>query len=104
MMGMKEAIVEACSNSLITVTEAMQLFSIIMESEVSEVDKDFKPKEIMKLSSFKKVHITESVIEECKKKYPDLKHVRCKDTDTYKCDGYMWLDGENLVCHVGSCE
>ena len=103
-MEMKEAIVEACRNSLITATEAMQLFSIITESEVSEVDKDFKPKENMKLSSFKKVHITESVIEEYKKKYPDLKHVRCKDTDEYTCDGYMWLDEENLVCHVGSCE
>lgn len=66
-MEMKEAIVEACRNNLITATEAMQLFSIITESEVSEVDKDFKPKESMKLSSFKKVHITESVIEEYKK-------------------------------------
>ena len=44
MMEIKEAIVEACSNSLITATEAMQLFSIITESEVSKVDKDFKPK------------------------------------------------------------
>lgn len=103
-MGIKEIIVEACSGDLITATEAINLFSIVTESEVSKVDKDFKPKENMKLSSFQKIHITESVIEEYKSKYPDLSHVRCKDTDTYKCDGYMWMDGENLVCHVGSCQ
>lgn len=103
-MGIKETIVEACSGDLITATEAINLFSIVTESEVSKVDKDFKPKERMKLSSFQKIHITEPVIEEYKSKYPDLSHVRCKDTDTYKCDGYMWMDGENLVCHVGSCQ
>ena len=70
----------------------------------STVDKNFKPKNRINLSSLKKVHITEAVIEKYKKQYPDLRHVRCKDTDTYKCDGYMWFDKENLVAQVGSCE
>lgn len=70
----------------------------------STVDKNFKPKDRINLSSLKKVHITEAVIEKYKKQYPDLRHVRCKDTDTYKCDGYMWFDDENLVAQVGSCE
>lgn len=70
----------------------------------STIDKNFKPKEKINLSSLKKVHITEAVIEKYKKQYPDLCHVRCKDTDTYKCDGYMWFDNENLVAQVGSCE
>lgn len=70
----------------------------------STVDKNFKPKDRINLSSLKKVHITEAVIEKYKKQYPNLRHVRCKDTDTYKCDGYMWFDNENLVAQVGSCE
>ena len=70
----------------------------------STIDKNFKPKNRINLSSLKKVHITEAVIEKYKKQYPDLRHVRCKDTDTYKCDGYMWFDNENLVAQVGSCE
>ena len=70
----------------------------------STVDKNFKPKEKINLSSLKRVHITEAIIEKYKKQYPDLRHVRCKDTDTYKCDGYMWFDKENLVAQVGSCE
>ena len=70
----------------------------------SELNKNFKPKEKMNLSSLKKIHITESVIEKYKKEYPVLRHVRCKDTKEYKCDGYMWFDGDELVCHVGSCE
>lgn len=70
----------------------------------STVDKNFKPKDRINLSSLKKVHITEAVIEKYKKQYPDLRHVRCKDTDTYKCDGYIWFDNDNLVAQVGSCE
>lgn len=70
----------------------------------STVDKNFKPKDRIELSSLKRVHITEAIIEKYKKQYPDLRHVRCKDTDTYKCDGYMWFDKENLVAQVGSCE
>ena len=70
----------------------------------STVDKNFKPKEKINLSSLKRVHITEAVIEKYKKQYPDLRHVRCKDTDTYKCDGYIWFDNDNLVAQVGSCE
>lgn len=70
----------------------------------STVDKNFKPKDRIELSSLKRVHITEAIIEKYKKQYPDLRHVRCKDTDTYKCDGYMWFDKDSLVAQVGSCE
>ena len=77
--------------------------STLLET-ASTVDKNFKPKEKINLSSLKRVHITEAVIEKYKKQYPDLRHVRCKDTDTYKCDGYIWFDNDNLVAQVGSCE
>lgn len=77
--------------------------SMLLET-ASTIDKNFKPKNKIELSSLKRVHITEAVIEKYKKQYPDLRHVRCKDTDTYKCDGYMWFDKENLVAQVGSCE
>lgn len=70
----------------------------------STIDKNFKPKDRIELYSLKRVHITEAIIEKYKKQYPDLRHVRCKDTDTYKCDGYMWFDKENRVAQVGSCE
>lgn len=77
--------------------------SMLLET-ASTVDKNFKPKDRIELSSLKRVHITEAIIEKYKKQYPDLRNVRCKDTDTYKCDGYMWFDKENLVAQVGSCE
>lgn len=77
--------------------------SMLLET-ASTIDKNFKPKNKIELSSLKRVHITEAIIEKYKKQYPDLRHVRCKDTDTYKCDGYMWFDKENLVAQVGSCE
>lgn len=77
--------------------------SMLLET-ASTVDRNFKPKDRIELSSLKRVHITETIIEKYKKQYPDLRHVRCKDTDTYKCDGYMWFDKENLVAQVGSCE
>lgn len=77
--------------------------SMLLET-ASTVDKNFKPKDRIELSSLKRVHITEAIIEKYKKQYPDLRHVRCKDTDTYKCDGYMWFDKENRVAQVGSCE
>lgn len=77
--------------------------SMLLET-ASTVDKNFKPKDRIELSSLKRVHITEAIIEKYKKQYSDLRHVRCKDTDTYKCDGYMWFDKENLVAQVGSCE
>lgn len=77
--------------------------SMLLET-TSTIDKNFKPKDRIELSSLKRVHITEAIIEKYKKQYPDLRHVRCKDTDTYKCDGYMWFDKENLVAQVGSCE
>ena len=68
-------------------------------------DDQFKQKELLKLSSFKKVRITKAVIDKYRKEYPDLKHVRCEDTAKYKCDGYIWLDRQDkLVCQVGSCE
>lgn len=79
--------------------------TILSESEVSNIDKNFKPKEKINISSLKRVRITESIIEKYKKQYPDLRQVRCKDTDTYKCDGYIWFDNNNnLVAQVGSCE
>lgn len=77
--------------------------SMLLET-ASTIDKNFKPKDRIELSSLKRIHITEAIIEKYKKQYPDLRHVRCKDTDTYKCDGYMWFDKENLVAQVGSCE
>lgn len=77
----------------------------LLHEEKSELDDDFKPKKRISLSSLKKIRITDSVIEKYKKEYPVLKHVRCRDTSEYKCDGYMWFDSQNeLVCHVGSCE
>lgn len=76
----------------------------ILDETKSTIDKDFKPKGKLSLSSFKKIHIDENVIKRYEKDYPILKHVRCKDTNEYICDGYMWLDNEKLVCVVGSCE
>ena len=71
----------------------------------SEIDKDFIPKEKINLSSLKKVEITEDIINKYKKEYSVLRHVRCKDTKEYVCDGYMWMSRDNkLVCYVGSCE
>ena len=71
----------------------------------SEIDKDFIPKEKIKLSSLKKIRITEELINKYKKDYPVLRHVRCKDTKEYICDGYMWMNHDDkLVCYVGSCE
>ena len=74
------------------------------ESVSSTVSKDHKQKGYISLSSLKKVHITESVINKYKKEYPVLRHVRCKDTDEYICDGYMWFKENDLVCYVGSCQ
>lgn len=71
----------------------------------SEIDKDFIPKEKINLSSLKKIEITEDIINRYKKEYSVLRHVRCKDTKEYVCDGYMWMTRDNkLVCYVGSCE
>ena len=72
------------------------------ESVSSTVSKDHKQKGHIKLSSLKKVRITEYLIDKYKKEYPVLRHVRCKDTDEYVCDGYMWFKDDNLVCYVGS--
>lgn len=77
--------------------------SIITE-EKSTIDRDFKLKGHKNLSSFKKIHITENVINKYKTKYPYLKNVRCKDTKESICDGYIWIDDDKLVCMVGSCE
>lgn len=86
---------------LIRVNESALLESVAK----SEVDKNFVKKETIKLSSFKKIEITEELINKYKKEYPVLRHVRCKDTKEYICDGYMWMnDKDELVCYVGSCE
>lgn len=74
------------------------------ESVSSTVSKDHKQKGHIKLSSLKKVRITEYLIDKYKKEYPVLRHVRCKDTDEYVCDGYMWFKDDDLVCYVGSCQ
>ena len=85
------------------INESVRLISI--HEEKSELDKNFKDKEKIKLSSLKKIHITEEIINKYKKEYPVLKHVRCKDTSEYICDGYMWMNNEDeLVCYVGSCQ
>lgn len=76
----------------------------ITESVKSDVDPNYKPKGKINLSSLKMVHITESVIDKYKKQYPFLRHVRCKDTKEYVCDGYIWFDGGELAAMVGSCE
>ena len=74
---------------------------IPLNESASKLNVRFKSKNKLDLSTFKKTHITKNVID----KYPELKHVRCKDTAEYKCDGYIWLDKDNnLVCQVGSCE
>lgn len=78
--------------------------SNVNESVSSTVSKDHKQKGYISLSSLKKVHITESIINKYKKEYPVLRHVRCKDTNEYICDGYMWFKENDLVCYVGSCQ
>ena len=77
---------------------------IIEEGTKSSLDSNYKPKGKKSLSSFKRVHITEAVIDKYKKEYPFLKHVRCKDTKEYICDGHIWFDSDELVAMVGSCE
>ena len=87
------------------VSESCTSESIFIANETkSTIDKNFRAKGKLSLSSFKKIRINERIIEKYKKEYPLLKHVRCKDTNEYICDGYMWLDGDKLVCVVGSCE
>ena len=78
-------------------------YQIATESNTT-LDNNYESKGKKKLSSFKRVHITDSVIEKYKKEYPFLKHVRCKDTNEYICDGYIWFDNDKLVANVGSCE
>ena len=78
--------------------------TITTESVKSELDSNFVSKDKLNLSSLKQIKITEEIINKYKKDYPVLRHVRCKDTKEYKCDGYMWLNNNELVCHVGSCE
>ena len=75
----------------------------INESVSSSLDANYISKGKKNLSSFKKVHITETIINKYKKEYPFLKHVRCKDTDQYICDGYIWFDNDKLAAMVGSC-
>lgn len=76
----------------------------LTEGMSNTIKKDHKQKGHIKLSSLKKVRITEYFIDKYKKEYPVLRHVRCKDTDEYVCDGYMWFKDDNLVCYVGSCQ
>ena len=62
----------------------------IHETSVSsELDKNYKTKGKKSLSDFKCIKINEDNI----KQFKELKHLRIKN-----CDGYMYLDGDNLVC------
>lgn len=97
-MDIKKALIEGNDDKIVRINE-----SYINESK-SSIDDNYKPKGKKNLSSFKKVHITESVIDKYKKEYPFLKHVRCKDTEEYICDGYVWFNDDELVAMVGSCE
>lgn len=74
-----------------------------MQESASTLNPNYQPKGSIDLSSLKKVHITEALINEYKNKYPCLRHVRCKDTKDYTCDGYCWFKDFDLVCMVGSC-
>ena len=76
----------------------------LTEGMSNTIKKDHKQKGHIKLSSLKKVRITEYLIDKYKKEYPVLRHVRCKDTDEYVCDGYMWFKDDSLVGYVGSCQ
>lgn len=84
--------------------ESVPLSYFIYESVKSKMTDDFKVKGKLKLSSFKKVRITEEIIKKYKNEYSCLRHIRCKDTKEYICDGYLWLDNDQLVCIVGSCK
>lgn len=92
-MDIKKALLEGDDKKIVRINESK-----------STIDTNFKPKGKKNLSSFKKVHITESVIDKYKKEYPFLKNVRCKDAEEYVCDGYIWFDNDELVAMVGSCE
>ena len=62
----------------------------IHETSVSsELDKNYKTKGKKSLSDFKCIKINEDNI----KQFKELKHLRIKN-----CDGYMYLDGDNLAC------
>ena len=62
----------------------------IHETSVSsELDKNYKTKGKKSLSDFKCIKINEYNI----KQFKELKHLRTKN-----CDGYMYLDGDNLAC------
>jgi len=92
-MDIKKALIEGFDGKVVRINESK-----------STIDKNYEPKGKKNLSSFKKVHITETVIDKYKKEYPFLKHVRCKDTKEYICDGYIWFDNDELAAMVGSCE
>lgn len=104
-MDIKKGLLEGIDDKVIKINEsAIEEFAYYLEGTKSDLQNDYKPKGKKKLSSFNKVHITESVISKYKKEYPFLKHVRCKDTKEYICDGYVWFDDNKLVAMVGSCE
>lgn len=98
--------IELDDDNPIDANTSREIDAVMDESAAkSEIDKDFVPKEKIKLSSLRKIEITEELINKYKKEYSVLRHVRCKDTKYYICDGYMWMNKDNkLVCYVGSCE
>lgn len=104
-MDIKKGLLEGIDDKVIKVNESViEEFESYLEGVKSNLQDNYKPKGKKKLSSFNKVHITESVISKYKKEYPFLKHVRCKDTKEYVCDGYIWFDDDKLAAMVGSCE
>lgn len=104
-MDIKKGLLEGIDDKVVKINEtAVEEFKSYLEGTKSVLQNNYKPKGKKKLSSFTKVHITESVISKYKKEYPFLKHVRCKDTNDYTCDGYIWFDNDKLVAMVGSCE
>lgn len=74
-----------------------------IQEAASALDKNFSPKGSISLGDLQRIQITEDLIAEYKTRYPCLRHVRCKDTKEYTCDGYCWFKDDDLVCMVGSC-
>ena len=60
----------------------------------SSIDKDFIKKEKLKLSSFKKEKITQTIIDKYKEKYKYLKHLRVQKNT----EGYFWFKDDNIIC------
>lgn len=67
----------------------------VSEGQVSHLNKNYTGKEKFQLSKYRKLPISESVLNKYKNKYPMLKHIRPDD------GGAIWFDGDNVVAVVG---